>query len=122
MTPLERIRELCLGLPETSERLSHGSPTFFVRDKKTFVMFHDDHHGDGRLALWCAAPRGMQDALVRGEPEHYFVPAYVGHRGWVGVRLDRGLEWNEIAGAVEEAYLTVAPPRLGEAAARERAQ
>jgi hypothetical protein len=120
MTPLERIRELCLGLPETNERLSHGSPTFFIRDKKTFVMYHDDHHGDGRLALWCAAPPGMQDALVRGEPEHYFVPAYVGHRGWVGVRLDRGLAWNEVAGAVEEAYLTVAPPRLAEAAIRER--
>jgi hypothetical protein len=120
MTPLERIRELCLGLPETNERLSHGSPTFFIRDKKTFVMYHDDHHGDGRLALWCAAPPGMQDALVRGEPEHYFVPAYVGHRGWVGVRLDRALAWNEVAGAVEEAYLTVAPPRLAEAAIRER--
>jgi hypothetical protein len=122
MTPLERVRELCLGLPETNERLSHGSPTFFIRDKKTFVSYLDNHHGDGRLALWCAAPPGMQDALVRGEPEHYFVPAYVGHRGWVGVRLDRGLEWNEIAGAIEEAYLTVAPPRLAEAAIQARAR
>ena len=118
--PLDRVRELCLALPETSERLSHGSPTFFIRDKKTFVMYLDDHHGDGRLALWCAAPAGMQAALVQGEPEHYFVPPYVGHRGWVGVHLNRGLDWNEIAGAIEEAYLTVAPKRLAEEAIRAR--
>ena len=85
---LDRVREVCLALPETSERLSHGQPTFFV-GKKTFVMYLDNHHDDGRLALWCAAPAGMQEALVAGEPEHYFRPPYVGHRGWVGVRLDR---------------------------------
>src|SRR5262249_40496477 len=107
VTPLERVRELCLSLPETTERLSHGPPTFFIRDKKTFVMYLDNHHDDGRLALWCAAPEGMQRALVDGAPEHYFVPPYVGHRGWVGLRLDRDLDWNEIAGAIEEAYLTV---------------
>jgi hypothetical protein len=118
--PLERVRELCLALPEVTERPSHGAPTWFVRGKKTFVMYHDNHHDDGRLALWCAAPPGMQDALVAGEPEHYFVPAYVGHRGWIGVRLDRGLDWNEIAGAIEDAYVTVAPRRLVEAAQRAR--
>jgi hypothetical protein len=116
VTPLERVRALCLSLPETTERLSHGQPTFFIRDKKTFVMYLDNHHDDGRLALWCAAPEGMQRALVDGAPEHYFVPPYVGHRGWVGVRLDRDLDWNEIAGAIEEAYLTVAPRRLIETA------
>ena len=57
-TALERVRAICLALPETSERLSHGSPTWFIGGKKTFVMFLDDHHGDGRLALWCAAPAG----------------------------------------------------------------
>jgi hypothetical protein len=116
MTILDRVREHCLSLPETTERLSHGQPTFFVRDKKTFVMYLDNHHDDGRLALWCAAPEGMQQALVDGEPEHYFVPPYVGHRGWVGVRLDRDLDWNAIAGAIEDAYLAVAPRRLVEAA------
>jgi hypothetical protein len=114
--PLERVRELCLGLPEVVERPSHGSPAWFVRGKKTFVMYLDDHHGDGRLALWCAAPEGMQEALVGGEPEHYFRPPYVGHRGWIGVNLNRGLDWNEIAGAIEDAYATVAPTSLVERA------
>ena len=119
-SPLERVRELCLSFPEATERLSHGQPTWFVRDKKTFVMYLDNHHDDGRLALWCAAPDGMQAALVGGEPEHYFVPPYVGHRGWIGVRLDRALGWNEIAGAIEEAYATVAPRRLVEQAVAEK--
>ena len=109
---LARVRKHCLALPEVNERLSHGAPTFFIRDKKTFAMFLEDHHGDGRLALWCAAPEGMQQALAEGEPEHYFVPPYVGHRGWVGVRLDRGLDWNAVYGAIEDAYVIVAPPAL----------
>ena len=116
-TPLDRVRELCLSLPETSERLSHGSPTWFVR-KRTFVTYLDNHHGDGRLAIWCAAPPGMQEALVAGEPGHYFRPPYVGHRGWLGVHLNRGLDWNEIAGAIEDAYAEVAPKSLVEQARR----
>jgi hypothetical protein len=111
-TTFERVRELCLALPETSERLSHGQPTFFIRGKKSFVMYLDNHHDDGRVALWCAAPGGMQEALVESAPEHYFRPPYVGHRGWLGVRLDRDLDWNDIAGAIEDAYLTVAPRQL----------
>ena len=118
MNELERVREVCIGLPEVTERLSHGSPTWFVRGKKTFVMYLNDHHGDGRLALWCAAPEGMQHALVAGDPESYFVPPYVGHRGWIGVRLDRALPWDEIAGAIEDAWLTVAPKRLADAFGR----
>ena len=111
-----RIREICLGLPETSERLSHGAPTFFVRGKRAFVMVLSDHHGDGRFAVWCAAPDGMQKLLVEADPERFFVPPYVGHRGWLGVRLDRRLDWDELAGIVEDAYAEVAPPRLIEAA------
>jgi hypothetical protein len=120
-SPLERVRALCLALPETTERPSHGAPTFFVRDKRSFVTYQDNHHGDGRLALWLAAPEGMQHGLVEAAPEHYFVPAYVGHRGWLGVRLDRDLTWDEIAGAIEDAYLTVAPRRLIEAAGLDQA-
>ena len=109
---LERVRQLCLALPETTERLSHGAPTFFVRDKKTFVTFMDNHHGDGRLAIWCHAPLGMQEMLVEQDPERFFVPPYVGHRGWVGVRLERNADWDEVADLIEDAYRMVAPKRL----------
>ncbi len=115
---LERIRRLCLSLPETSERLSHGAPTFFVRGKRAFLMVLTNHHGDGRFALWCAAEEGVQGLLVGSDPERFFVPPYVGHRGWLGVRLDRGLDLDEIAGIVEDAYAEVAPPQLVEAARR----
>ena len=113
---LAKLREICLGLPETSERLSHGAPTFFIREKRAFVMVMTDHHGVGRFALWCAAPDGMQKMLVEADPERFFVPPYVGHRGWLGVRLDRGLHWDEVAGIVEDAYAEVAPKKLVAAA------
>jgi len=113
---LARLRTICLALPETSERLSHGAPTFFVRGKRAFVMVLTNFHGDGRFALWCAAPEGMQQMLVEADPERFFVPPYVGHRGWLGVRLDRGLHWDEIAGIAEDAYAEVAPAKLVEAA------
>jgi hypothetical protein len=116
-----RIRELCLALPETSERLSHGHPAFFVRDKRSFLMVLDDHHGDGRFAIWCAAEDGVQEMLVEADPERFFRPPYVGHRGWIGVRLDRGIHWDELSGIVEDAYAEVAPPKLVEAARAETA-
>jgi hypothetical protein len=109
---LEQVRQLCLGLPETTERLSHGAPTWFVRDKKTFVTYMDDHHGDGRLAIWCAAGAGVQRLLVEESPVRFFVPPYVGHRGWLGVRLDVQVDWDEVAELVEDAYRVVAPKRL----------
>lgn len=110
--PLAAVRTLCLALPEVTERLSHGSPTWFIRGKKTFVMFVDDHHGDGILGIWCAAPPGVQEALVDEEPERFFRPPYVGHRGWLGVRLDRDLDRDELASIVEDAYRMVAPKTL----------
>ncbi len=106
---LGRIRKLCLTLPETSERPSHGAPTFFVREQKSFLTVWHNHHGDGRFALICAAPEGLQAMLVEADPERFFVPPYVGHRGWLGLRLDREFDWDEIAGIVEDAYLEVAP-------------
>ena len=78
-------------------------------------MFHDDHHGDGRLALWCNAPAGVQGLLVTEEPERFFVPAYVGHRGWVGVRLDVDVDWDEVAGVIRDAYVMVVPPKVAAA-------
>lgn len=109
--PLARLRELCCALPEVTERLSHGEPTWFVRGKKTFVMYADHHHDD-RLAFWCAAPFGVQDGLVMSEPRRFFVPPYVGHRGWLGVWLDVPVDWEEIADLVADAYRTVAPASL----------
>jgi hypothetical protein len=114
------VREICLALPEASERPSHGEPTFFVGGKRTFATVWDNHHGDGRFAVLCAAPAGIQAALVEADPERFFVPPYVGHRGWIGVRLDRDFDREEIAGILEDAYAEVAPPRLVEAARRDR--
>ena len=101
-----------MALPEVVERLSHGAPSFFVRGKKTFVMFLDDHHGDGRLALWCAAPPGAQAEQVAEDPVRFFVPPYVGGRGWLGVRLDREPDWDEVTAICREAYRCVAPKTL----------
>ena len=103
---LDAVREICLALPDTSERPSHGAPTFFVRGKRSFAT------------LICAAPAGMQAMLVEGDAERFYVPPYVGHRGWIGVRLDRGFDRGEIGGIIEDAYAEVAPPKLVEAAER----
>jgi hypothetical protein len=109
---LERLRALCLALPEVTERLSHGEPTWFVRDKKTFVMFADRHHDD-RVGFWCAAPEGAQESLVAADPEHFFRPPYVGHRGWLGVYLDvPQIDWPQVEDIVEDAYRQIAPKTL----------
>jgi len=111
---LTRLRTLCSALPEVTEKLSHGSPTWFVQ--KTFVTWVDDHHGDGNTGFWCAAPPGAQEALVGSGDPRYFRPPYVGHRGWLGVRLvtadGAAPDWDEVAELVEDAYRTVAPARL----------
>ena len=108
---VDRLRALCLALPEAVERLSHGEPTWFIGGKKTFVMFADRHHDD-RVAFWCAAAPGAQEHLIAADPEHYFRPPYVGHRGWLGVYVDVPVDWVEIAELVLEAYRAVAPARL----------
>jgi hypothetical protein len=110
--PVAEVRKLCLALPEVEERLSHGAPTWFVRGKKTLATVWDDHHGDGRLALVCAAPPGVQAQLVDEEPKRFYVPAYVGHRGWIGVRLDVKPDWTEIREILADAYRCVAPAKL----------
>ena len=110
--PVDRLRRLCISLPEVTERLSHGEPTWFVRGKSTFVMFADCHHDD-RVAFWCAAPSGVQTAFVAEEPERYFRPPYVGGRGWLGVYLDvEEVDWDRIADVVVDAYRVIAPQRL----------
>ena len=108
----ERVRVFASGYPEVSERASHGAVTFFVRQKRTLAYVSDDHHGDGRLALICAAPPGVQEELVRTDPDRFFRPPYVGHRGWIGLRLDRSPDWAEVAAVLDEAYRLVAPVTL----------
>ena len=91
--------------------ISHGSPNFRVRGK-TFATYVINHHGDGRVALWLNAPSGAQELYTKEEPKHFFVPPYVGPRGWLGVQLDKGISWKRIAKLVREAYEKVAPPAL----------
>ncbi len=105
---LARVRKLCLAHPEATERLSHGMPCFYLRDKHTFVMCADNHHQDGRVALWCAAPDGAQEALIGADPGRFFRPPYMGVRGWIGVRLDVKPDWKQVAAVIDEAYQTIA--------------
>jgi len=108
---LRMVRAAALRWPETSERMSHGGPAFFVRGKRCFVMFLDDHHQDGRLAIWCAAPDGVQQEMVETEPDRFFRPPYVGHRGWLGVQL-LDVTQAELDVIVLDAYRQMAPRRL----------
>ncbi|MGY1942070.1 MmcQ/YjbR family DNA-binding protein [Nocardia asiatica] len=112
MDPLARIRAICLGLPESTERPSHGSPTFFVRAKTAFTYFMEDRHREPGATIWCPAPAGVQAELVAAEAARFFVPPYVGHRGWIGVRLDIEPDWDEVAEIVHDGYRVVAPKRL----------
>lgn len=108
-----RVRDRCVSLPGVTERLSHGAPTFFVGSKRAFVsLLLDGHHDLDFPHLICAAPEGAQSRLVAAQPEGYFVPPYVGGRGWIGVRLDRGLPIDDVLDHCEDAYRTVAPKRL----------
>lgn len=107
----EAVREVCLWFPEAEEVTSHGSPDFRVRGR-TFATYVVNHHGDGRIALWLNAPAGAQELYTREEPKHFFVPPYVGPRGWLGVHLNKGISWKRVAKLVREAYEKVAPPAL----------
>lgn len=110
---LDRLRTICVALPEVTERPSHGSPTFFVRDKKVVCTYHADRiHGEHGQSIWVPAPPGVQEQLVDDEPDRFYRPPYVGHRGWIGVRLDRRVDWGEIEAIVLDAYRVVAPKTL----------
>jgi predicted DNA-binding protein (MmcQ/YjbR family) len=107
---LAMTRALCLALPDTEEKIAWGSPTFRVHGR-LFVMFTNNHHGDGRVAIWCAAPEGAQQDLVASNPKHFFVPPYVGVGGWIGIRLDTKLGKGAIAALIEQAYRTIEEKR-----------
>jgi hypothetical protein len=104
---LALVRATCAALPDVSEKVSHGAPTFFV-GKRSFLIFHDDHHGDGRLAVWCAAPAEARVSWIEERPEIFFLPPYVAHLGWVGVKLDAGLPVAEVRAVLALAHATVA--------------
>ena len=110
MDELNRVRRICLALPEATEQEAWGEPTWRVR-KKIFAMFAANHHHDGRIALWCNAPLGVQEHLVATEPDTYFVPPYVGVKGWIGIVVARASD-EEIAGHVAQSYCMVAPKKL----------
>jgi predicted DNA-binding protein (MmcQ/YjbR family) len=107
-TPRERLRAICLALPETAEKEASGDPTFRVRER----IFAMEKRGDGRISVWCKAPPGSQTVLVGADPERFFVPPYVGHKGWVGMRLDQAPDWDEVATLVRRSYRLIAPKRL----------
>lgn len=108
---LKEVRRLCLTLPEVAEVEAWGDPTFRVRDK----IFCMHKIGDGRSSIWCKAPPGMQELLVASRPASYFVPPYVGHRGWVGIRLDVKVEWRTVERLVRRSYTLTAPKKLASA-------
>lgn len=107
---LERVRKFCLALPEVEEKLSHGEPTFFVK-KKVFVMYANNHHNDGRIAIWSAASAEIQQALIEAEPDKFFKPPYVGVRGWIGIKLDQ-VDDDELDSHIRQAWLMIAPVKL----------
>ena len=109
--PLTRLRKLCLALPEAHEVEAWGAPTFRVRNK-LFAMYAAPDKRQARPAAWCKAAPGNQEVMVRAQPDWFFVPPYVGPSGWVGVYLDRGVDWGEVASLMEDAYRLIAPKRL----------
>ena len=107
----DRVRSICMSLPEVTEKTSHSAPAFFV--KKQFLhLWVDGHHENHFPHLWCAAPVGVQQELIETEPQRFFRPPYVGSRGWLGVRLDGKADWGEIAELCKDAYRVIAPPKL----------
>ena len=105
---LDKLRAICLALPEATEGGGVGNPSFRVRDK----IFAMQHPAEGRPSMWCKAPRGFQETLVASDSERYFVPPYVGHHGWVGVWLDIDQDWDFIADLITDSYRLTAPKRL----------
>jgi len=109
--PLARVRRIALALPEVTEKKAWGEATFRVRDRM-FAMCDNNHHDEGRLAVWCKATILDQAMLVQTHPRHCFVPPYVGPKGWVGVRVDGRPSWTLVSDLLEAAYRLTAPPAL----------
>jgi hypothetical protein len=100
--PIQRLRKICMALPGVSETLSHGEPTWWAAGR-TFASTDNNHHQSGRVAVVCKAPLGFQAAMVEMAPQRFFRPPYVGHKGWVGLRIDLDVDWEEVASVVAQA-------------------
>ncbi len=109
---VERLRKICLALPEASEKMSHGEPTWFAGKGKVFAMLDNHHHGAPHLGVWLPQPRGVQEQLIADEPARFFRPPYVGPKGWVGVVLDSKPDWKRVAQLVRGSYAFVATAKL----------
>lgn len=114
--PIERLRAVCLALPQAHEVEAWGEPTFRVKNK-IFAMYaaSENHHGAGRPSVWCKSTHLIQDLLIHEDRARYFSPPYVGPKGWVGIRLDKRPNWTTVAELVRDAYLLTAPKRLAAA-------
>ncbi len=106
-----RVRELCLALPDVFEKEAWGECTFRVTGGSMFAMTDNDHHGSGHVAVWVKAPPGVQEMLVTAAPQRFFVPPYVGPKGWVGMRLDHDVDWDELADVLKDGHAMSAPTR-----------
>jgi len=109
---LALLRAICMALPEAQQKPSHGEPTWFAGKGKVFAMFDDHHHGAPHVSVWLPAPAGAQQILIANDPERFWRPPYLGHRGWVAVVLDTRPKWNLVADLVEQGYRLVASPNL----------
>jgi len=107
---IARVRRICLALPETWEKISHGEPTWFV-GKKVFAGFSNNHHNDGHIAVIVPAAIGIQEMLIRKSPKKFYRPPYVGVRGWVGIEVDRVSD-NELSLHLKEAWKLIAAPKI----------
>lgn len=107
---IARLQELCLALPDTTEVLAWGEPTWRVRGR-IFAQLDDHHHGSAHVSLWLPAPPGAQEALVDADPARFFRPPYVGPSGWIGVVLDTGPDWGMVESLVVQAHELIAQKR-----------
>ncbi|HEX5478668.1 MAG TPA: MmcQ/YjbR family DNA-binding protein [Dehalococcoidia bacterium] len=110
--PIDRVREICLALPEATEKLAWGEPTFRVRGR-IFAQYEDNHHDSGIVGLWLNAPHGLQEFLIAQDPARFYRPKYVGHKGWIGVRMEGDVPWEHVAELICDSYRLTAPGRVG---------
>ena len=108
---IAKLREICLGLPEVFEKEAWGECTFRVTGGSMFAMTDNNHHGSGHVAVWVKAPAMVQEILVNSDPKRFFVPPYMGKQGWVGIRIDGKIKWDQAAAILKDGYLMSMPKK-----------